>query len=614
MGAVLLQSCNAEAGVQQAHALPLHSPLRTPILALTYGTGPNRVRAMAFLVAAAVAAVFPSRVPAQDTLAAQLQCEGLNVTEIDIDANRPEFRGALAWWRKFARGLGLHHETTEPALIRRFVTLYPGRPCTEFRLSESERILRAQPYLADAAVITQRDGEGVRVEVHTVDEVPVVAGARVSGRSIRAASLGTMNFLGAGIHVEGRWEQYKDRRQGFGGRIAHPQVLGRPYALVFDGMRRTVGENFLVTLSHPFYTDLQRIAWHSGYSVARDHVHLGRPDRSGLLQPVDRWMWNVGGVIRFGPPRQLVLIGGMLLGERVESRHEFFLEDSSSGRLVPTFDTSGVRRYEVYDAAHVAGVFGVRALRFQRVRGLDALAADQDVGTGIQVGATAGVQPFVRSPMEQGFAAIDAYAGERIGPSFIGVRIEAESRIDIAHSDWRHMVASGRAAWYFQPRKRSTMELSVEGAGAWKTIFPFQLELGERRGGLRGHTRSYETGGQRLLTRLEHRLDLGRYQRTRAAYGVAAFAEAGRMWAGDVPFGFTTPIRTSVGLALLGAVPPTSQRTLRAEIAIPVTHGEGAKPELRFAIREPARGFWFDPPRIRWARLSALPEQIFTWP
>src|SRR5688500_6058425 len=109
MGAVLLQSCNAEAGVQQAHALPLHSPLRTPILALTYGTGPNRVRAMAFLVAAAVAAVFPSRVPAQDTIAAQLQCEGLNVTEIDIDANRPEFRGALAWWRKFARGLGLHH-------------------------------------------------------------------------------------------------------------------------------------------------------------------------------------------------------------------------------------------------------------------------------------------------------------------------------------------------------------------------------------------------------------------------------------------------------------------------------------------------------------------------
>ena len=86
------------------------------------------------------------------------------------------------------------------------------------------------------------------------------------------------------------------------------------------------------------------------------------------------------------------------------------------------------------------------------------------------------------------------------------------------------------------------------------------------------------------------------------------------MWAGDVPFGMDTPMRTSVGLALLGAVPAKSQRTIRAELAVPVMRGPGASPELRFAIREPARGFWFDPPRIRWARLSALPEHIFTWP
>jgi hypothetical protein len=414
--------------------------------------------------------------------------------------------------------------------------------------------------------------------------------------------------------VEGRWERHKERRQGYGGKIAHPQLLGRPYAFVIDGMRRTLGENLVVTLSHPFYTDLQRIAWHSGYSVLRDHVPLRRPDHSALLQPVDRWMWNVGGVIRFGPPRRLVLIGGMLLGERVEPRHEFFLEDSSTARLVPVVDTAGVRRYDAYDASHIAGVLGVRALTFSRMQGLDALAAEQDVGTGTQIAATVGVQSLFRNPLREAFAAVDAYAGERVGRSFFGARVEAETRVDIERQDWRHMVASGRAAWYFQPRDRWTSEVALEGAGAWKTIFPFQLELGERRGGLRGHARSYEAGGQRVLARLEQRLDLGRYQGTRAAYGVAAFTEAGRMWAGDVPFGMDTPVRTSVGLALLGAIPARSQRTLRVEIAIPVTKGEGAKTELRFTVREPARGFWFDPPRIRWARLSALPEQIFTWP
>ena len=568
-------------------------------------------RAGAVLLALALSRALP----AQDTSSVGGgPCAGLQVTEIAIDAGRPDFRGIFAWWRKFARFLGLHHETTEPGLIRRFVTLDPGRPCTEFRRAESERILRAQPYLADAVVVTERDGDGVRVEVSTVDEVPVVAGARASGREIRAVNLGTVNFAGSGMHVEGRWERHKARRQGFGGKIAHPQVLGRPYAFVIDGMRRTLGETFLVTLSHPFYTDLQRIAWHSGYSVVRDHVPLRRPDDSALLQPVDRWMWNVGGVIRFGPPRRLVLIGGMLLGERVAPRHEFFLEDSATARLVPVSDTGGVRRYDAYDATHVAGVLGVRALTFSRMRGLDALAAEQDVGLGTQIGATAGVQALFRNPLREAFAAVDAYTGARTARSFFGARVEAETRIDIERQEWRHMVASGRGAWYFQPRVRWTSELSVEGAGAWRTIFPFQLELGERRGGLRGHARSYEAGGQRVLARLEQRLDLGRYQRTRAAYGVGVFTEAGRMWAGDVPFGVTTPTRTSVGVALLGAVPARSQRTLRAELAIPVTRGEGAAAELRFTVREPARGFWFDPPRIRWARLSALPEQIFTWP
>jgi hypothetical protein len=41
---------------------------------------------------------------------------------------------------------------------------------------------------------------------------------------------------------------------------------------------------------------------------------------------------------------------------------------------------------------------------------------------------------------------------------------------------------------------------------------------------------------------------------------------------------------------------------------------DGAGVEFRFIVREPMRGFWFEPPRVRWARLSAVPEQIFNWP
>jgi len=47
---------------------------------------------------------------------------------------------------------------------------------------------------------------------------------------------------------------------------------------------------------------------------------------------------------------------------------------------------------------------------------------------------------------------------------------------------------------------------------------------------------------------------------------------------------------------------------------VPLDRSRGAGPEFRFVVREPARGFWFEPPRVRWARLSSVPEQIFQWP
>lgn len=575
----------------------------------TYGW---RARGRALLLVGALIVLHPATATAQrsDTVAV---CNGRLVRTVEVNAERPQFRGLLAWWRKFARALGLHHETTASGLIRRFVTLEPGRACTEFRRSETERILRAQPYLADASVTTTGADDGVRVHVTTVDEVPVVVGARVAGREVRAFNLGTMNFAGAGVHVEGRWEREPERRHGFGGKLAHPQLLGRPYALVLEGMRRSLGEHFTTTLSHPFYTDLQRIAWHSGYSVHKDFVSLREGDQRQLLQPVDRSMWNVGGVLRIGPPRKLLLVGGMILGERVVPRHEFLLVDSAGPRLSPIPPPPGARQYETYDAVHMAGVLGVRALTFHRMAGLDALVAEQDVGTGIQVGGAYGMKPGIQNPFEDAFMSLDAYVGKRTGRSFLGARVEAETRIDMPR-EFEHIIASGRGAWYWQPMDRWTSELSVEGTGGWNTIFPFQLELGDRRGGLRGHARSHEAGGHRLLARLEERFDMARFRGSRAAFGFALFSEAGKVWAGDVPFGVTTPVRTSVGAAILSAVPARSQRTIRAELAVPVTRGAGARPELRFTVREPARGFWSDPPRIRWARLSALPEQIFTWP
>src|SRR5207247_7804918 len=129
---------------------------------------------------------------------------------------------------------------------------------------------------------------------------------------------------------------------------------------------------------------------------------------------------------------------------------------------------------------------------------------------------------------------------------------------------------------------------------AWRSIVPYQLDLGDRQGGVRGYANTLEAGAQRLLIRAEERLDLARYQQTRAAFGFALFSDAGRMWAGDVPYGVDTPIRASVGAALLAAIPARSQRTIRAELAMPLSREHQARPEARFIVRVPSSGFWSD--------------------
>lgn len=546
-----------------------------------------------------------------DTL---LSCEGMGVRSIAVETAKPEFRGAAGTWRKFARALGLHHHTTNKGVVRRFVSLDPQRRCTEFRRTESERILRSQPYLADATITTTRVGDSVHVNVATIDEVPVIASGRLRGATIQAASLGTMNFMGTGMTVESRWESARGQRQGFGGRIAHPQLFGRPYAFVIDGNRRPIGEYYLVSAQHPFYTDLQRVAWHAGYATSKDFAWLRRPDHSQILQPVDRVMWNAGGVVRYGPPRRLGLVGGMIIGERVVTRNNFLQIDSVSGGLQPASDTTGVRLYGNTEATYAAGVLGLRALTYSRMRGIDAVTAEQDVATGTQIGAVFGLQPWSDSPLRNSFAAVDAYGAGRSRRNFVGFRTEIESRFDAVGMRASHVVGSGRAAWYFTPTRRWTSELSSEYAGAWKTILPFQLELGDRQGGLRGYARSHEPGGQRLIGRVEQRAFIGRFRGQTAGVGAAFFTEAGKLWAGDVPFGRETPVRASAGFALLASVPARSQRTIRAEVAFPFSRANGARTELRFTIREPARGFFTEPARVRGARIASPAEHVFTWP
>src|SRR4051812_45266256 len=78
-------------------------------------------------------------------------CMGQRIDDIVVFSEAPSVANLqrVPVLAKLARTL---HATTKTDLIRRFLLLDESQPCSELRRAESERILRAQPFIADAGV------------------------------------------------------------------------------------------------------------------------------------------------------------------------------------------------------------------------------------------------------------------------------------------------------------------------------------------------------------------------------------------------------------------------------------------------------------------------------
>ena len=554
----------------------------------------------------------PVGVLAQGPATASASCDGRTVTEVVITPGDPSFLSFPQRLRPLARGVGLHHTTSKKKTLARFVLLEAGEPCTERKRAESERILRLQPFLADARVRALPDSRGgVRIEVETVDEIPTVFGMRVRQFLPSALRFGNGNVDGRGLHLAGNLERGFAYRTGAGVEGTAYQVFGGPYRLSVAAERAPLGSTVSVALGLPFFTDLQRTAWHVGYSDVNRHVHFVPPEGESISLGVERRFWDAGGVRRLGLGRHAAFAGVLLTAETVTPAAVAVII-SDSGLVA---DTTGALEPSVPAYRNLRGnaVVGVRALSFMTARGFDALTAPQDVATGVQLGTVVG-----RGTSRLGnhdddlFVAADLYAGWGSVSSFAAFRVEGEARRDSGGGHWDSLVGSGRLAWYVKPADAHVVIGSVEFSGAWRQRVPFQLMLGDRQGGVRGYTGSRSAGARRTVVRLEERWAMGRLTR-HGSFGLSGFVDAGWVRAGDAPFGSDSGVKVGAGIGLLAAFPPESQRLWRVDFALPV----GSDPHAGWEVRLTTAGtrhFWKEPDDLARGRAGAAPSTIFGWP
>jgi len=542
---------------------------------------------------------------------APVSCDGKLISEILVIRQPPTILSKVkpAWIRP-AVAIAVQHRNTKAAAITPFLQIEQGKECSDFRLAESSRVLRAQPYLADATVEAFADDSGgVIVQVSTVDEVPLVFDLGVSHGSLSRLTYGNSNIMGDGMYAAATWRQGYAYRDGFGVRFTNYHAFHGPNAASITLERFPLSSNYSATLSHPFYTQFQRMGWFGGVRRTTGYVSFLRPEQLTASLGIGRTQWDMGGVFRVGGGRGHFFAGPLISQQRITVDGQARIITDTGFVASPDSLLDG--RYPVQDETRLAAVVGMRFLRYQTVTGFDALMGSQDIGRGVQLSALIGRGAGAGDHGE--VVSADLYAGTGSETSFLALRTQWETQRRPDQGYWGDVVGSGRLAWYYKPSDTGTWISSLELSGGWRERSPFQLTLGDRQGGVRGYRGSAIPGARRLVLRVERRWVLGGITRF-DNIGVAAFGDAGKMWAGNVPYGVTSDVKASVGLSLLAAVPKRSRRLMRVDFAMPLVRTPHAGFQMRAGITTPILGLWREPRDVARARSLALSSDVFTWP
>lgn len=566
---------------------------------------------MARLLFAAAVFCAGATAQGQETAAPAPPCDGLRVSRIDIQPGRPPFTGQASRWRTFARAVGLHHATTRDGVVAAFLALEVGQPCTELRRAESERVLRAQPFLADATVRATPDGAGgVVVSVQTVDEIPVLVNARFRGIAPRALSLGNENVGGLGLLAEAGVERGYAYRTGFGVRLVEYATFGRPYVASVDADRQTLGHRVALAFEHPFYTDLQKIGWHAGYLTSNEYPAIRRPARDGLALGVRQDRWEGSSISRVFGTSTVGLIGIAASGlQLIPQARGIVVSDTG---LATDTGTTLLNRYARFKSTRVGVLGGLRRVRFRTVRGFDALTAQQDLPNGMFGGlqVAKGLPSLGESDL---FLSGVAYAGGGGAHVYYATLAQVEGRRATGVNRWDSVIGSGRSAIYMGRGPGWLFMAEDQYSGGSRSLLPLQLALGDRQGGILGYRESALAGAQRNVLRTEARWSGAALVRN-ADVGFAAFSQVGTIWAGDAPYG-QSATRTTVGISLLAAYPTGSKRLYRADVGIPLARrGEGGKIEVRFTSEDRSQIFWREPDDVSRARTGTVPTSLFAFP
>lgn len=543
---------------------------------------------------------------------AQQACDGRPIRRVTV-VTRSLFTVEDSRIPGFLQRLGnsLHWQTRE-STVRRELLFGPEEPCDPRRLAETQRLLRAQPYLRSATVTAREaTGEYVDVRVETFDDWALRGSARIeaggSRGPIRRLRLAEENLWGRGLRAQVRYNN-EGRKPGADLTLGTRQLFGQEDAEIVAGSSG-LGPVLEQSVLHAFESEFDRVAWREGTRYRKEPFFMASPLLGLVVQPLVVAGADGGAALRFGRPGHLLLLGGQLSYERM-----FIEGDAFASHPAHDSAAAAALRGQYSERRRVRAhlLLGARTLRFAQRRGLDAVNAEEDVRFGFEGGLVAGRTVLHGHQLQRDrFAAAELYAGARIdAQTLLFARGKWEGRWLEASRTWDGVIAWADVVAYHTASPRSTMVVGVSASGGWNNSTPFQLAL-TGPSGLRGYGTTGLAAARRIVMRAERRTFRG-VALGAVDIGTAFFVDVGRGWAGRVPFGEDTGLLASAGAGLRVAFPTGSRLTYRLDLAVPLREGRGL--ELRTGFRQSFGILRGEPEDVARSREQVSSVTLFNFP
>ncbi len=515
--------------------------------------------------------------------------------------------GHVPWVYKVANAL---HMKTKESFIRREILVKKGDCFDPFLLEESGRLLRQYRFIASADVTAVDLPDGTKkVVVDTQDDWTTQVDLGVSldsGLQLEVLDVSEANLLGRGILLSAFVHQRNEQRD-VGGRLGVPHLFGtRTYGSLQAGRTR-VGTFVDQALTYPFVGEVGKVSF--GESFTRDDelfpYSTGSSEPySHLLLPLLDERVEAQAAFRVGEPGDLTTFGLAVSRKKLEfggfPGDVKIAQGSNYAHIDPAPPGAATFLVGQTHGRSTTGVdllLGQQNVHYRKVRGLDALDGEMDVRLGTDVQATLGRSVNASSqPHTNGADAIESglqlYGAGGLGPSlfFGNARIQGRRILSggLNGDGWHDVIGEFDLYSYIRSRHlpHQTLFARVSGAGGWSMDTPFQLTLGGRSS-VRGLHLADDPGARRLLLTLEDRIFVPWPAPKLFDAGFTLFGDAGRTWAGNVPFGLGSgEWRGTLGFGLRFGFPSGTRNLLRADLAFPVGVPGRHTPVFRVTLKE----------------------------